>query len=276
MLDKNNQTVDVDTFISKRKQDKIDSQNMKSKIKRVLLIVFLCTIVGLVIYFASDVSNIKKIEVEGNIYLKDEDIIKLSEIDTNSKFLLTFENNVINKIKKHELIESINVEKLDDNKIKIMVVEKKIIGYTFEDNNNVLILDDNSRLLLDKSNLYLIEKVPLIYGFSKEDIVLIIKELIDVDYKMINEISEMHYYPDLKYQSVQLIMRDGNYIFTSAYGLDLLNKYYDIDSSVDTQRNNCYYFEDISGNAFMSACPWEKVEEQEEAIEEETIEEKKQ
>lgn len=269
MLDKNNQTVDVDTFISKRKQDKIDSQNMKSKIKRVLLIVFLCTIVGLVIYFASDVSNIKKIEVEGNIYLKDEDIIKLSEIDTNSKFLLTFENNVNNKIKKHELIDSCSVEKLDDCFIRITVVEKKIIGYTFEDNNNVLILDDNSRLLLDKSNLYLIEKVPLIYGFSKEDIVLIIKELIDVDYKMINEISEMHYYPDLKYQSVQLIMRDGNYIFTSAYGLDLLNKYYDIDSSVDTQRNNCYYFEDISGNAFMSACPWEKVEEQEEINQEE-------
>lgn len=273
MLDKNNQTVDVDTFINKRKQDKIDSQNMKSKFKRVLLILFLCTIIGFAVYFGSDISNIKSIGVEGNIYLKDEDIIKLSEISTDSKYLLTFENSVINKIKKHELIESINVEKLDDNKIKIMVVEKKIIGYTFEDNNNVLILNDNTRLILDKTNLYLIEKVPLIHGFSKEDITLIIKELEDIDYKMINEISEMHYYPELKYQNVQLIMRDGNYVFTSAYGLDLLNKYYDIDSSVDTQRNNCYYFEDISGNAFMSACPWEKVEVQEETIENEVVEE---
>ena len=267
MLENNNQITDTNTFINKRKQDKMDSQKRKSIFKRVLLISFICLIISAIAYFLSDISNVKTIEVSGNVYIKDEDIIALSELSNDSKYLLSFTNSIEDKITSHELIKSCTVEKLEDRLLKINVVEKKIIGYAYENNENVLILDDDSRMALDKSNLYLIEKVPLIEGFSKEDIVLIIKELDDVDYKMINEISEIHCFPVLKYQNVELIMRDGNYIFTSAYGLNLLNKYYDIDSSVSTQRNNCYYFEDISGNAYMSACPWEKVIEEEKAKE---------
>ena len=262
MLENNNQTNNTNEFINKRKQDKMDSQKRKSIFKRVLLIIFICLVLGVVAYFISDISNVKTIEVKGNIYIKDEDIIELSEISNDSKYLLSIPSTIENKIVSHSLIKYCEVEKLEDCLIRINVVEKKIIGYAYENNENVLILDDDSRMPLDKSNLYLIEKVPLIEGFSKEDIVLIIKELDDVDYKMINEISEIHFFPALKYQNVEMIMRDGNYVFTSAYGLNLLNKYYDIDSSVSTQRNNCYYFEDISGNAYMSACPWEKVEEE--------------
>lgn len=266
MLENNKKTIDADAFIDSRRKEIINTKKIKSKLKIVVLIIFICSIIVSAIYFASSYSNIKEIDIQGNVYIKDEDILELSGIDAYSKYLLTFVDNVTSRIKKNQIIDSCLVEKLDDRIVKITIKEKKIIGYAFEDDNNVLILDDNSRIVLDKTNLYLIEKVPLIHGFSKEDILLLIKQLENVDYKMINEISEIHYYPDLKYQNIELIMRDGNYIFTSAYGLDLLNRYYDIDSSIDSDRNNCYYFEDISGNAYMSACPWEP--EIEEIIEE--------
>ena len=74
---------------------------------------------------------------------------------------------------------------------------------------------------------------------------------------MINEISEIHYYPNLKFQDHELIMRDGNYIFTSVYGINRINKYYDIIASHYVDKNSCYYIEDISGTAYTSACPWQ-------------------
>ena len=124
------------------------------------------------------------------------------------------------------------------------------------------ILEDGNRIEMTNDNIHIISNVPLISGFNDEELSLIAKNFADCDYLIINEISEIHKYPELKYQDVELVMRDGNYIFTSVYGLNILNHYYDIESSYMSVENSCYYFEDISGNAYTSACPWvPKVEE---------------
>ena len=262
MLNEKQEILDNNSFLNERKKARILSRYEKSKVDYLILSVFLCLLIISCVYLLSSKSNIYRITVNGNVYLKDEDIIELSGLTKNNKYLFVIPNNVQSKIKKNNIITDCKVEKLDNNLIKINVIEKKMIGYAYEDNNNVLILDDDSRIVLDKSNLYLIEKVPLIEGFDKDKIILIEKNFEEVDYKMINEVSEMHYYPLLKYQDHELIMRDGNYIFTSVYGLKLLNKYYDMASSFDGQGNKCYYIEDISGNAYTSACPWEPKQEE--------------
>ena len=141
----------------------------------------------------------------------------------------------------------------------------------YENGSYVLVLETDERIPLNGDNLYLITKVPFLEGCTIEDVILIEKNMADCDYRIINEISEIHFYPQLKYQNLELIMRDGNYIFTSPYGLKILNHYFDMRSSHSSAEEGCYYFEDISGNAYTSACPWEESEEtiQEEEIEEE-------
>ena len=261
MLNEKLKILEKNSFLNERKNAKIVSKYEKAKRNYLILSVFLCLLIIGAIYLLSSKSNIYRIAVEGNVYLKDEDIIELSDLSTNTKYLFTMPNSVKAKIKENGLINDCQVEMLDNNLVKITVSEAKAIGYAYEDSNNVLILDNDSRIVLDKSNLYLIEKVPLIEGFDKDKTILIEKNLEEVDYKMINEISEIHYYPQLKFQDHELIMRDGNYIFTSVYGLKLLNKYYDMASSFAGQGNKCYYIEDISGNAYTSACPWEPKQE---------------
>lgn len=263
MLKEEKQILDENEFLNIRKKEKIISKFEKSKTIFFILSIFLSLIIIGLIYFCSSKSNIFHITVEGNIYLKDEDIIELSGLSTNNKFLLVLPSKIEKRIKNNQLIDTCKVELKDKNLIKITIKEKKLIGYAYEDNQNVLIMADDTRLTLDKDNMYLIENVPLIEGFLKEGITLIIKQLEEVDYKMINEISEIHYYPLLKYQDHELIMRDGNYIFTSVYGLKIINKYYDIESTVSSAEHKCYYFEDISGNAYISACPWISTDEEE-------------
>ena len=265
MLNEKEQILEENDFLNERIN--IKNNIMKERIKKryFFISVFISLFVISLIYLLSDSSRIYRIVVNGNVYLSDEKIVEISGISINDRYIFVNSGNVENKIKDNPIIDNCEVEVCKNRLVKISIVEKKIIGYSYEDENNVLILEDDSRVILKKEDLYLIEKVPLIEGFTKDNIILIEKNLKDVDYRTINEISEIHYYPALRFQNHELIMRDGNYIFTSVYGLPLINRYYEMESSYTSEGNKCYYIEDISGNAYTSACPW-----QEEVVKEET------
>lgn len=282
MLEQNNSNIDLKDILNKTKvEEKVEvlPKSQKPKFRYFLIGVLLGLVIISVTYLVSKKSNVKEIIVNGNVYLKDDDIINQSGLSVDDKYVFVNPSSAENSILKNPLVDECTVSKCDDQSIEINVVEKKIIGYSFEDNENVLILANDSRIVLDKKNLYLIGKAPLIEGFEKDDILLIERNLSSVDYRTLNEVSEIHFFPELKFQNHELIMRDGNYIFTSVYGLKVLNEYYDIVSSYDGQGNNCYYVEDISGNVYISACPWEtndeenKETDQEDKIEDDEIEE---
>lgn len=267
MLDDKQKLLDKNILINMRKKRKTDSAYEKArKLCFFLSILFSLLIIGSIYYF-SEYSHIYRITATGNVYLKDSDIIKMSGLSVDSRYLLTVPKLVEKKIKENKLIEDCKVSLKDGRLVEINVREKKIIGYLPENGLNVLILEDNERIPVNKENMYLINAAPLIEGFSEEETILLEKQLSLCDYKIINEISEIHYYPDLKYQYVELIMRDGNYVFTSPYGLSILNHFYDIESSLSSGVKRCYYFEDISGNAYTTACPWEEIEEEEKSEE---------
>ena len=264
MLKQDHNLLHKNALFNLRKLKKEESRFVRMKRICFLIGVILSLIIITTIYFISSHSNIYRITIKGNNYLKDEDIIKLSELSFDDKYILTFPLLVENRIRTNPLVSNCTVSRLDDRLIEISVEEKKIICYKENNGKYQLILSDDERIDLDDSNNYLINYVPYIDGFDDEQIKLIEKNLEECDYKIINEISEIHNYPELKYQNVELIMRDGNYIFTSVYGLNILNHYHKIQSSYISNNKICYYFEDISGNAYSSACPWEVVEEENE------------
>ncbi|MBP5279976.1 MAG: FtsQ-type POTRA domain-containing protein [Erysipelotrichaceae bacterium] len=273
MLDEKEKLLKKNSLFSLRKKRKKATAYEKAKVLCCTVAVFLSlTIIGL-IYFISDVSNIYHIDVRGNYYLSDKDILTLSGLDDDSKYLFTIPFVIEKRIKENNIIEECKVSLLDNRLVRIEVQEKKIIGYALENGLYVLVLNNGERSGLNNDNLYLISKVPLIEGFDDEELRQIEKRLGECDREVIDQISEIHKYPQLKYQNLELVMVDGNYIFTSIYGLNILEKYYDIESSYVSDRKQCYYFEDISGNAYTSACPWEEVEEAVEEQAEETEEE---
>ena len=270
MLEQKENLLDKNALLGIRRQKKEQSRYEKARhVTYVISTLLSLVIIGLV-YFMSDVSNVYRITVRGNSYLSDEDIIELSGITTKDKYLFVLPFMAEKKVEAHELIGDCRIRRLDGRLVEIDVEEKKAIAYQENVNGIELILRDNERIVLEDRYRYLINYVPVIEGFDEEETKLIISNLQECDYLVINEISEIRNYPDLKYQNVELIMRDGNCIFTSPYGLDILDHYYNIQSSYISNRQVCYYFEDISGNAYSSACPWEAVEEEQMTEQEET------
>lgn len=256
--DKEKKMIDSIPFVHERKEQKDYYQFNKIKRRYFILSIFLSLLVIGGIYLLSNKSNVFAISVNGNYYLSDEDIVLQSEVSTKSKYLFVFPNIVERRILKNPLVEECEVSLLDDNLINIDIREKKIVGYTYIDGDYQILTIDNDKIELTADNAYLINKIPLIEGFIEDDLILIEKQMAELDSDLINEVSEIHYYAPLKYQYVEVIMRDGNYVFTSPYGLNILNKYYDIESSYGMSSDSCFYFEDISGNAFVSTCPWQE------------------
>lgn len=256
MLEEKEKTFEEIPFVKKRKDDKLIIKYQKDKRRYFIISIFLSIVIIALFYFLLPVSNVKNIEVNNNVYLQKEEIIELSTITSESKYLLTIPSTIENKIKTNSIISDCNVILKDDNVISIDIFEKKALGYYYDGSKYVLLLNDDTKIALDTDNMFFIEKVPLIVGFSDEDLLKIEAGMSVLDSNMINEISEIHYYPELKYQYVEIIMVDGCYVFTSPESFGILNKYYDMKSLYGNITDSCFYFEDISGNAYISSCPW--------------------
>lgn len=256
MLEEKEKTFEEIPFVKKRKDDKLIIKYQKDKKRYFVISIFLSVVIIALFYFLFPVSNIKNIEVNNNVYLDKEEIIELSKLTSESKYLLTIPSKIENRIKNNDIIFDCVVSLLDDNVVSIDIFEKKALGYYYDGSKYVLLLSDDTKIDLNADNMYFIEKVPLIVGFSDEYLLKIEDGMSVLDNKMINEISEIHYYPELKYQYVEIIMVDGCYVFTSPESFGILNKYYDMKSLYGNVTDSCFYFEDISGNAYISSCPW--------------------
>lgn len=222
-----------------------------------VLAFFVSLAIIVALYLVSPYSKTFKVTVNGNHYLKEKDII--NEANLSKYFLLTNPKKKAKELADDPLIEEATITMLDGNIVTIDVKEVKQIGYIFEDNQSLLLLINDIRVPLNKDNMYLIDKVPLIEGYNKEELREIEPGFENVDYKIINEISEIHKYP-ISYDKNQMevIMRDGNYCFLSSTGLYLLDSYYSMSSTIDSSKGYaCVYIDDYTKTGYISTCPWQ-------------------
>ncbi len=269
MLNKNEQKLLDDNYLlNKRENSRRKTRFIKQKHRLFLLGVFLGLIIVIALFLASPFSNIYAINVSGNVYLADSYYLDLAGIDTSDKYFLVLTPLVENKIKESPLVESVKVKHDDDLIISIEIKEKNVIGYTYED-LPYLILDDATKIALDEKNLDLISKVPFIEGYNDEEMKLIAKGFKKMDQKMVNEISEIHKYP-FSYDDMmmEVIMRDGNYVYLSYYALHLLDNYYSFSSKIEASGPVCIFVDDLSSSAYTSTCPFLNDDQEDENIQE--------
>ena len=103
MLD-DKELLNKNTLFNVRKNRKEKTAYEKAKnFYFVLSIILSLFIIGLT-YFISDVSDIYRITVDGNEYLKDEEIISLSGLSEHSKYILINPKKAERAIRENELI----------------------------------------------------------------------------------------------------------------------------------------------------------------------------
>lgn len=224
-----------------------------------LAITFFLIILG---YHFSQASKVYRVTVSGNKLLSEEMIRNLSSIDNTTHYWLFWPGSIAKKIKQHPLVKTAKVQRQDAHIIAITVQEKEALAYYYKEGNSFLWLADSEPMLLDENSLNLVTNVPLIEGYTEEELAKIQKDYREIPLKLLAEISEIHRYP-MSYDDnfAEVIMRDGNYVFVSPSGLKYLQSYYAVASGIASKDPVCLYFDDVTKTGYRSACPWQKVKE---------------
>lgn len=209
-------------------------QNKKKKRKKrrrkIRLIAFGVILLIGVLYFSSDASKVKSLEVSGNLFYTKEEVLKKAGLSYNTRYIVVPKLYIEYRLHQDDLLKDVEVKKTMNGVITIQVKEKMIIGYFVKDEKNYALVSDGSTKEITSEHLSMIVNFPLIDGFSDEQLKNLAASFMvenrEVSQNMIAMISEIHpYQASYDKNMVKLVMQDGNFIYTDYASMPLLNDY---------------------------------------------------
>lgn len=226
----------------------------KKRRKRRLMILFILLAVGF-LYFNSDMSKVKSLEVSGNVFYTKEEVLKKAQLSYNTRYIVIPKMYIEWKLEQDTFIEDVRVHKDMNGAISIEIQEKAMIGYLVEDGKNYVVMSDGHKVLLDKENLSSMLNLPSIDGFKDEELKKLAKAFSmqkqEVKPEIIHMISEIvPYATSYDPHMVKIIMQDGNLIYTSYESIPMLNSY--LDTLKGLNKDHACLWPDINTGSIQS------------------------
>ena len=208
-------------------QNKKKNSRKKKRKKRLLILLVALALAAL--YFISDFSKVKSLDVKGNSFYTKQMVLQKAGLTYDSRYIIIPRIYLEWKLEKDGLIEDAVVHKGMDGTISIEIKEKSIVGYYIDNGKNYALVNDGSSMEIGSAMLDTIVHYPLVDGFSAAERKKLAKSFggkQKVDASIIAMISEMvPYETSYDKHMVKIIMQDGNTIFTSYESMPLLNDY---------------------------------------------------
>ena len=163
-----------------------------------------------VIYFQSPLSNVQVIEIQGNHYISDDQIIKLSELKDGTSFWGINSNKIIEEIGAFTEISEVSVKRKFPHTVQINVNEYSRVAYLAVDNNFFPILE-TGEILQELPINYFPSDAPLLMDWeTNNELTEMAAELSNLPESIIHRISEIYYTPvEADPLRITLYMNDG-------------------------------------------------------------------
>ena len=202
---------------------------MKKKKKRgfrIFLLVFIAVIFLLLIAFLLCAYvfklNTRQVIVHDNNIISNEKIIELSKLEDNNNFLLVKRNTIKKNIKTDGIIKNVKIKKNIFFEVHLYIEEYKPLFYN--DDNKKLVLDNKDEI--DMKDYYDIN-VPTLVNYVPDKVYdKLIKKINESNYKVIEKISDIKYYPN-NYDEERFIlyMIDSNIVYINLPKFKSINDY---------------------------------------------------
>ena len=214
---------------------------------RLHLIIALGIVLLILLYFASDLSKVRSLRVEGNRFYSDEQICEMAGAGYDTRYLLRPAFLMENALKGGSLIEDVQVEKSWNGDIRIKVEEKHVIGYLVQEDAYVLLCSSGEQITLQEDEIGSIVNYPLLNGFSDEQLDSIAQAFDEVSEEvgaeLIERISEiLPYETSFNQNMMKIVMRDGNTLYGSYDSVGLLQIYQAALEQLEG-KNVCFYMD---------------------------------
>lgn len=218
--------------MKKRSRKRINKKNLL-KLIIILLILFL------VIYYIKNI-NITHIEINGNNYITDNEIIEAANIKEYPKMITTF--NIEKKIKWLDLVNSVKVKRNIWGKLTINIDEAKPLFINKE--KDTIVLSNKHEIPNDSKYLGL----PILIDYVPNDTYnKLIDSLNKVNKNILGLISEIKYSPATSQDGTiiddtrfVLYMNDTNTVYMNTININQLNKYIEICSAILASQGEKY------------------------------------
>nr|WP_263328092.1 FtsQ-type POTRA domain-containing protein [Neobacillus sp. Marseille-Q6967] len=190
---------------------KLKEQRRRKANKRLIFLLFLFfTMIAVVAYVQSPLSHVQKITVSGNELLPTEEIIKITDITSETNIWSIKKQDIVSKLQDLHEIRKAEVKMNWPNSISIKIEERKRVAYVERDNAFFPVME-NGNILMDRKVSGLPTNAPILFDFKEGDILQeMIAGLDELPDAILNSISEIHYTPKKtdKYH-ISLFMNDG-------------------------------------------------------------------
>ena len=154
---------------------------MKKRLVIALFLIILFTTINSQQRFIASQFDLKTIEIENNLLLKDKDIKNLL-ISFYNKNLVFLKNNEVKKaLMQNSLIESFIIKKKYPNTLKVKIFEKKPIAVLFDKKNKFYLSEKID--LIEFKNLPNYQKLPYVLG-NKDDFKVFYNNLIKINFPL--------------------------------------------------------------------------------------------
>ena len=206
------------------KKKKKNTKRRKLKIGRILIAL---TILVLFVYLIKLICRfpIKNIFIEGNNYLKDQEIIDLAKLQDYPSIFKYSNRQIEKNIKKSDFVKKVKVKKKKLKEVYIKIEENNILFYN--STNKKTILNNGKEIEKEYNGPILINYVPdKVYSKLIEQM-----RLVNID--IINRISEIKYDPsNVDEERFLFTMNDGNFVYITLEKLENINNYVKISLEI--------------------------------------------
>lgn len=198
--------VSIEERIPKLKQ----ARKKKSNRRLVFYLSIFFILISIVVYLQSPLSDIQTVDVTGNSFVSDDDIIELANLEDAPNFWTIRKGTMEKQLKDYPLLDSVDVQKKFPQTVKIDVHEHDLIGYAEQDDYFVPVLENGEKLTAWKEDSASGD-APLLLDFNEDEyLTKMTEELKSLPGNIRELISEIHWEPEDDHKNkIRLYMNDG-------------------------------------------------------------------
>ncbi|MFD1067226.1 cell division protein FtsQ/DivIB [Oceanobacillus locisalsi] len=183
MSDKN--IVSIEDRIPKLKQ----ARKKKANRRLIFYLSIFFLLIAVIIYLQSPWSEVRSIEVDGNVFLTDEYIIDESGLTEGMNIWSLNGSSVVSGMEENPVIEQASINRKFPSTVLIEVEEQSVLGYVQEERAFYPVLA-NGQVVSQNANASA-GNAPLISGFNETELAELASEMEDVRPSIFNMISEI-------------------------------------------------------------------------------------
>lgn len=193
-----------------------------SRSRKLLFLLFLFFITILIIlFFNSTLSKVTAIEIKGQKYVGEADIVAVLNVKLDDQFFLVQEKSIMKDVEKLEQIESVHITKEFPGKIIIEVTEYPAVALEYESDGTAKVLLANGVAVAPNGDVP--HNLPILSGWTIEDPVKrsLLKALDKIPTQHLADVSEILPTPTLSYpDKVKIYTRSKYEVVTSVDYMD--------------------------------------------------------